>query len=162
MLQFGLIVLRIVFRIGIERRQHIVDPFTDRLIRIKRIYVKHIEFFDHRIKGIQIFSNLEVTVVTALETKECYSNQHCCQQDTISSIQKLFHTLFVKMRRKSNSLPAYSDRTSLIFNFISSQRSPGIVVPTICITFPERIEPILAHFSKEYPQVSPYRNPDAK
>ena len=127
--QFALIFLRVIFCIRIQREKHIVDSFTNGLVRINSIHVEHIQFFHNRIKCIQILGNLEIAVVSTLKTKESYSSYYSHQNKSYPPIQQFFHISFIKMRRKSNSNLGYSARTLLIFNLISSQRSGEIVVP---------------------------------
>ena len=94
LLQLTLIFLRKILRIRVQREKHIIDTLSDRLIRINRIDIKHIQFFHNRIKYIQILGDLEIAVVPTLETKESYDSRNRYPNNSYPPIQQFFHTSF--------------------------------------------------------------------
>ena len=67
LLQFALVIFRIILRVGVQRVEHGINAFTDSLVRINRIHVKHIQLFHNGIEYIQILCYLETTAITTLK-----------------------------------------------------------------------------------------------
>ena len=77
--QFALVIFRIILRVGVERVEHGVNAFTDSLVRINRIHVKHIQLFHNRIEYIQILCYLETAAITTLKPPKT-NGSRCNQQ----------------------------------------------------------------------------------
>ena len=79
LLQFALVIFRIILRVGIQRVEHGINAFTDSLVRINRIHVKHIQLFHNGIEYIQILCYLETAAITTLKPPKtngsCYNQQ---------------------------------------------------------------------------------------
>ena len=78
----------------LKREKHIVNPFPNGLVRVNCIYIEHIQLFHNRIEYIQILGNLEIAVVSTLETKESYRSYHGYYNNSYPPTQQFFDSSF--------------------------------------------------------------------
>ena len=75
LLQFVLVVLRIIHGIGVQRIEHRVDALADGFVGVDGVHVEQIQFLHDGIEDVQVLGHLETPVVTACKSPK--GNEAC-------------------------------------------------------------------------------------